>query len=64
MSILDKKWNRDAFDYTSWSMDMYWYVKNYGEWIDLNLDEDDLLKGLRLICTVSMRLMRVGMNDS
>ena len=47
MSILDKKWNRDAFDYTSWSMDMYWYVKNYGEWIDLNLDEDDLLKRIK-----------------
>ena len=47
MSILDKKWNRDAFDYTSWSMDMYWYVKNYGEWIDLNLDEDDLLERIK-----------------
>lgn len=54
MSILDKKWNRESFDYTSWKedefgislkpRDMYWYVTNYGEWIDLNLDEDDLLE--------------------
>jgi len=47
MSILDKKWNRDAFDYTKYQHDMYFYVKEYGHWIDNNLDDDELLKDMK-----------------
>ena len=47
MSILDKKWNRESFDYTSYQHDMYWYVKEYGHWIDNNLDDDELFKDMK-----------------